>query len=58
MSEQDRIKLQAELTELIDKWLDEQIEKETIQYCPELERMMAQAALAVAEACTVAHQER
>ena len=26
MSEQDRIKLQAELTELIDKWLDEQIE--------------------------------
>lgn len=57
MSELDRVKMQAELTQLLDKWLDKQIEKDSysLEACPELARMMAVAALAVAEASAVAY---
>jgi hypothetical protein len=57
MSETERVKMQAELTELIEKWLDKQCDNCLINCCSELSRMMAVAALAVAEASTTAYSE-
>jgi len=55
MIETDKIKMQTELIGVLDKWLDEQMEKERVDCCPELARMMAVAALAVAEASAQAY---
>lgn len=55
MTETERIQMQTDLTTIIDEWLDKQ--EETVYRCAELGRMMAVAALAVAEASTLASQE-
>jgi hypothetical protein len=54
MTETEKIKMQAELTEMLEEWLSK---AEGIYECAELSRMMATAALAVVEASTVAERE-
>lgn len=57
MSELERIAMQADLTEVLENWLDKQTEVYGISCCSELSRMMASAALAVVEASTRAEAE-
>jgi len=54
MTESDKLRIQIDLAATIEQWLDEYGE---IYQCAELPRMMAVAALAVAEASTQAEAE-
>jgi hypothetical protein len=57
MSELERIAMQADLTEVLDKWIEQQADNYSLFCCSELARMMATAALSVLEASTQAEAE-
>jgi len=58
MTEADKIKMQADLSDLLETWLDKQTEAERATgICSECGRMMAVAAIAVLEASSRAYSE-
>lgn len=57
MSELEKIAMQADLTEVLDKWIEKRADVYSLFACSELARMMAIAAMAVLEASTQAEAE-